>query len=399
MVFRFSFLKPNRCKDAMSGSIARISICAVTLFLSAGVASAQTPALDALLARANELMTQGKYPEAADVAEKALGSAEQTLGENDPRLVKSLRTLALIYKVQGRYAEARMRYERALGILEKTAGANGSELAEIRRGLEGVRQALRTKEETEGLTERAGAVANGGTLFDEPGRPRHRSIPRPEPTGGSQPSAVHASRSAAPPLPAPLLPTFPWPPPASSASYVFPKTAFARFPTVGEAASAILSALERSGYVERSFFQTEPGGVALVTRLERIGNDGTPVAGSERWPPGFKSDPSDLIGFLRGLFFAAPGYYRVIVFILQDLPFTQSSKEVSGEDAKVWLREGANVLPRQIADRPFGNGTCTALIYEFVSDGAAAKMVESSVTGKQHLEKAGLLTALEKKPD
>jgi hypothetical protein len=55
-----------------------------------------------------------------------------------------------------------------------------------------------------------------------------------------------------------------------------------------------------------------------------------------------------------------------------DLPFTQTSKEVSGEDAKAWLREGANTLPREIAGRPFGNGTCTALIYEFESDGSAA---------------------------
>jgi hypothetical protein len=119
------------------------------------------------------------------------------------------------------------------------------------------------------------------------------------------------------------------------------------------------------------------------------------AAGSDRWPLGFKSNPADLVSFLKGLFFVSPGHYRVIVFILQDLPFTQTSKEVSGEDAKAWLREGANILPREIAGRPFGNGTCTALIYEFESDGSAAKIVESSVTGKQHLERAGLLAALD----
>jgi hypothetical protein len=101
-----------------------------------------------------------------------------------------------------------------------------------------------------------------------------------------------------------------------------------------------------------------------------------------------------LAGFLRGLFYVMPGHYRVIVFILQDIPFTQSSTPVSGDDAKAWLREGANMLPRDIANRSFQSGTCTALIYEFESDGAAAKLVESSVTGKQHLEKAGLLAAL-----
>jgi len=53
-------------------------------------------------------------------------------------------------------------------------------------------------------------------------------------------------------------------PPAASASYVLPRVLFEKDATVGQVVDAIVSALERKGYVERSFFRTGAGGVALV---------------------------------------------------------------------------------------------------------------------------------------
>jgi hypothetical protein len=214
--------------------------------------------------------------------------------------------------------------------------------------------------------------------FDSTKTQPPRSAPTPAPT---------------PPPPVPgmaLLPEFPWPPPAASASYVLPRVLFEKDATVGQVADAIVSALERKGYVERSFFRTGAGGVALVTRLERINDDGSSFADAERWPAETLRS-STLASFLRGLFFVDPGRYRIIVFILQDLPFSQSPDRVTGDDARAWLRAGANVLPREVADSLFGDGQCTALVYEFASDGTAVRMVESRLTGKEHLERAGLV--------
>jgi hypothetical protein len=191
-----------------------------------------------------------------------------------------------------------------------------------------------------------------------------------------------------------VLPDFPWPPPASSASYVLPKRLFEGKDTLGQVSNEILGALEKSGYVERRFFRTQVDGVALVTRLERINEDGTPVEETTRFPAGFTSYQSDLINFLRGLFYVAPGRYRVIVFVMQDTPFTQSEKKVTGDEARSWLKTGANDLPKDVAERAFRDGTVTALVYEFASDGTVVRIVESNVTGRQHLERAGLLTAL-----
>ncbi len=192
----------------------------------------------------------------------------------------------------------------------------------------------------------------------------------------------------------PSLPEFPWPPPSASASYVLPDDLFQSYPTVGQVVTALLFSLESNGYVERSFFLTPQGGVALVTRLERIKDDGSPSG--ERWPSseGQSNSTEGLLKFLQGLFYVDPGHYRVIVFILQDLPFSQSAQNIAAPEAQSWLSSGGNVLPPEIAKRSFSGGHCTVLVYEFASDGTKVRTVVSSLTGKQHLEKTGLLSAL-----
>jgi hypothetical protein len=164
--------------------------------------------------------------------------------------------------------------------------------------------------------------------------------------------------------------------------------------TTSEVTSAVLFALERSGYVERSFFRTNDDGIVLVTRLERIEKDGAPVSNGGRWPTFIREPASlDIVGFLRGLFFIDPGHYRLIVFVFQQPPFSQSSDKISQKDARELLRLGVNMLPAEIAGRPF-SGACTVLVYEFASDGGAVQVIESELTGKQHLEKAGILAQL-----
>jgi hypothetical protein len=124
-------------------------------------------------------------------------------------------------------------------------------------------------------------------------------------------------------------------------------------------------------------------------------SDGSSATEAERWPGGYS--PASFGDFVRGLFFAKPGRYRVIVFVLQEASFRMSRETASRQQADEWLREGLNKLPPAFASRPFGrDSTCTALIYEYASDGSSAKPVGSALTGRQHLEKAGLLASIEK---
>jgi hypothetical protein len=222
---------------------------------------------------------------------------------------------------------------------------------------------------------------------------------QPTPAPAPVPTAPPTSGPPAPgggPAPAETIPQFPWPPPAASATYVLPETVFERGRTTGQVVTAIIAALERKGYVERSFFTTPADGVVLVTRLERINEDGSSAADLQRWPAAGEAAHSSVgfAQFLRGLFYVDPGRYRVIVFILQDAPFRQSTEQqITGQQARAWLRTGANVLPRELAERGY-KGDCTVLVYEFASDGTAVRVVESRLTGLQHLEKSGVLATL-----
>jgi hypothetical protein len=261
-----------------------------------------------------------------------------------------------------------------------------------------------------------GPQSGASTAPREPPRPTAEiPLPAPPPPPRVEPTPVPAPTPTAPSAPAPsplpaeeapgggggpsraeTIPQFPWPPPAASATYVLPETVFERGRTTGQVVATIIAALERKGYVERSFFTTPADGVVLVTRLERINEDGSSAADLQRWPAVGEAARSSVgfAQFLRGLFYVDPGRYRVIVFVLQDAPFSQAAeKPVTGQQARAWLRTGANVLPRELADRGY-RGDCTVLVYEFASDGTAVRVVESRLTGLQHLEKSGVLATL-----
>ena len=229
----------------------------------------------------------------------------------------------------------------------------------------------------------------------KPGEPRPTAAP-----------AAPAAKEAPPPPPPPLaaapnqtLPEFPWPPPKASASYVLPEELFPPDTTIGRVVKRIIFALEQNGYVERSFFRTKVGGTVMVTRLERVNEDGSSYSGDGRWPASASTDGLDitrsLIDVLRGLFFVDRGHYRVIVFILQEPSFTQSTQKISEGEARALLYTGTNVLPPETSAGPYGESRCTVLIYEFASDGAQVQLVESHLTGRDHLQKSGVLSLLQ----
>jgi len=224
--------------------------------------------------------------------------------------------------------------------------------------------------------------------------PQPAPVPQPPPAQRPPPAQAQQLQR-----PAPTLPEFPWPPPEASASYVLPTSLLAHHATIKDVVDAVLSALERNDYVEHSLFTAGPQaeGVALVTRLERINEDGSPRPDGDRWPMNYAVARAsfDLATFLRGLFFVDPGHYRVIVFVFSGAPFSQSSQQVSETEARGWLLAGANILPPEVAARRF-DGHCTVLIYEFASDGTRVRRIDSPLTGKQHLEKAGVLSLLQK---
>jgi hypothetical protein len=195
------------------------------------------------------------------------------------------------------------------------------------------------------------------------------------------------------------IPKFPWPPAASSAKEVLPPALFKSARWFADVDRLLSAALEENGYVERSYYAV-PRGFALVTRIEQIELDGRSKRLPDRWSAAAPRLTSFSISeYVRALFTAAPGHYRIIVFILTEAPFSQSQMEVSKPEAMDWLRGGLNVLPPEVSARPLAaNVNCTALVYEFEQLGSSAHvLLPSEIDARTHLVKAGLWGALESK--
>jgi hypothetical protein len=195
------------------------------------------------------------------------------------------------------------------------------------------------------------------------------------------------------------IPLFPWPPPQPTTLTVLDQTLFEDGEdSLGQVANRLVAALERVGYSEGSFYAV-PGGFALATRLEQIQFDGTPKPEPGRWsaalPP---REGFSLADFVRALFSAPEGHYRVIVFVVNDRAFATSSETVSREEAQAWLHAGLNRLPASIADMPFErNHAITALIYQFRKVGQEREPIanpDGAAAAERQLERSGILGAL-----
>jgi len=196
--------------------------------------------------------------------------------------------------------------------------------------------------------------------------------------------------------PADSLPTFPWPPPEPSARLVIPGSAFRGNKTFGELSASFDEALTKTGHVERSYYAV-PGGIGIVTRLERIQRDGSPSEGSNRWQ--FEDAYLQTLSptsYLARLFTVSEGYYRVVVFAVTDMPFGSAEKPLTPVKANTLLARGFNTLPENVAAKTLPTGfVCTCLIYEFLRERgkAAVQLFPGRLDAKRHLVASGLWVA------
>jgi len=200
------------------------------------------------------------------------------------------------------------------------------------------------------------------------------------------------------------MPAFPWPPPKPSAIASLDLGASTTLSTakltLGDIDDRIDEALVAGGYEEKSYFGI-PGGFARVTRIEQINPDGLPDY-SNRWIPeisGMSIKEFSLSKYFEALFTAPKGHYRIFVFMVTSNLIVQSGTPVSRDEAQDWIVEGANKLPTELRSAPYTEDhSCTVYVYEFVQPGygeQAEQNVPSNITGKEHLERAGLWDKLE----
>jgi hypothetical protein len=193
------------------------------------------------------------------------------------------------------------------------------------------------------------------------------------------------------------LPAFDWPPPKST-SRITLDTAWLRLqdpPTLGQVGNLLVRALDDARYPNHSYLGV-PNGFALVAQLEQIQPDGTPVM-PNRWDDKLPSMATmGFFDFLKALVVAPTGHYRVIAFIVTDVPWQQNAPRPTDEQAQQWLSTGLNTLPAAVRDMRYtADYQTTALVYQFAKDSAGPRFVDvSSADTLSHLDKAGLLRTL-----
>ena len=159
-------------------------------------------------------------------------------------------------------------------------------------------------------------------------------------------------------------------------------------------------ALAKAGYSDFAYFQTwtEAPGFALVTRMERVEDDGRPKAENQRFmPPGQEPDDFDLTQYLSQLLFEPTGFYRLMIFRVASESARVTSSPMSGALARRILESGEIRLRADFASYPYTpTYSVDVFVYEFERKGDREVNVLPPVRlpARLHLDRSGIDAAL-----
>ena len=122
-------------------------------------ATAQTGELAALNRQVEELYYDGKYGEAAALAERSLKLTRAQKGQNHLETADSMYWVALVYHSQGRYSEAEPLLKRTLAIREKALGRDAYSVGTVLNKLANLYEILGRYSEAEPIYKRALAIS------------------------------------------------------------------------------------------------------------------------------------------------------------------------------------------------------------------------------------------------
>lgn len=152
--------------------------------------------------------------------------------------------------------------------------------------------------------------------------------------------------------------------------------------------------IKELGYEQLSYNYL-PNGYAMMTAVEQIRKDGTPLEGTERWqdyPAGGRFE--GILDYLSALVLPRPGYFRMFVFMVTDQTIQRDPGHMDGKIARAWLKDGGYELPTSIGNEDFGDRhKITVLLYEFEASEATHMMEQrcnALITLSQHLTKSGV---------
>jgi len=186
---------------------------------------------------------------------------------------------------------------------------------------------------------------------------------------------------------------FPLPPPECYQTIELNRSTFYDCPKLGDVGKKIAHAFELNGYPYR--FMSLPDGFAVVTQLEQYQEDGSicPDAGL-RWQELPQQESFSLsLQYLKSLVFPRKAHLRVFAVLVTQLSYPSNEERISKDDAKAWIRQGVNRLPKAIAEKSFAGYSVDLLVYEFEVPETNYKPTQHCpchLDARNHLKKAGL---------
>jgi len=232
-------------------------------------------------------------------------------------------------------------------------------------------------------------------------------LPQPEATAATPPPPPpppvkldNALKPTASPCAARGLAAFPWPnPPAPSDTALIPPYLLWPVGSEGKTLMDVARRLEGSiaaaGYLEPRYLGAGCNGFAIMLDLEQIEADGARKPGAAGFAPSTAEPGFTLASYLKRLFYAPPGYYRQIVFVVSDQGIAATTPAPTPGDLRAIAKDGSASLPPRYGELPFSwNYNVMAMVYEFEkgpSDGDARQIPPTGrLRAPQHLKKAEL---------
>ena len=224
--------------------------------------------------------------------------------------------------------------------------------------------------------------------------------PPPPPAPAPAPTRPPTANGGGPVCVSRPLAAFPWPnaPAPSDSMLVAP---YLLFPEGGEGktlldvARRLEASIAAAGYLEPRYLGAGCNGFAVMLDLEQIEPDGARKPGAAGFAPTTTEPVFTLAGYVKRLFYAPPGYYRQIVFVVSDIGIAATTPTPTPGELRAIARDGSAALPPGFGGVPFSwQYKVGALVYEFQkgpADGDAKQIPPSGrLRAPQHLKKAQL---------
>jgi hypothetical protein len=162
-----------------------------------------------------------------------------------------------------------------------------------------------------------------------------------------------------------------------------------------DVARRLEGSIAAAGYLEPKYLGAGCNGFAIMLDLEQIQPNGARKPGAAGFAPSTAEPGFTLASYLERLFYAPPGYYRQIVFVVSDQGIAATTPAPTPGQLRAIGKDGSAVLPPAYGALPFNwKYKVVALVYEFQkgpTDGDARQIPPTGrLSAPQHLKMAKL---------